>query len=433
MSVIKSNKKSSNCVILILCFFVLMLNYRLVTAEYFAYLSFSYEYFSYEKLFISVFYTMFIILLYKAIKNDFYKIVYSIYLTLIYFGQAIYYIYNNSSFILVFYLSIPAIILYLVDRFSTSRISVTDIKLKITDKFTWLVLIFVALFMIAPFFKNYNLVNFKNLLFIDVYDTRTAYSEKVGGILGYLFSPISRVVIPFLFIYSLENKKRFLMIVSIVSIIMMYLLNGALKSIFFGFLACVLFYKGTYYFKEKRFLLAMLLGTIMSLIEPLVNGTAIITDYMRRIFFVPAYLFQVYFDYFESQPTYFLHSRIAKILGYSLKNHSISGTIPHFIGEEIIGKTGLSANVGIFVEGFISFGTVGVIIASIIFGLIIKYLNKRSLSPAYFGMVFTYIYVINTSFIETLFITHGLLFYLIFALIIIPNYTSEENTLCDNI
>ena len=208
------------------------------------------------------------------------------------------------------------------------------------------------------------------------------------------------------------------MVLSIFFLIMMYLLNGAVKSIFFGLLACIFFYKGNYFHKEKNFLIAMIIGNLLSILESFTIHAYDIADYIRRIFFVPASLFELYYRYFKGQPTFFLHSRISKLLGINKYNEYI----PVLMGES---KNSV-ANVGIFTEGFLSFGTIGVIISSIIFVYIIKYIKKRQLSPEYFGILFSYIYVINTSFIETLFITHGLLFYLIFARFVIPK---EKHTI----
>lgn len=412
------NKSENNCILLVLVYVLLIINYRFVISKYYIYQGFNQKYFSVAKLLISFSFTIVLIILYKLIKKEFYKIVYNIYLVMIFFGQSIFYIFNQSNFIIVIYMAIPLIILFILQKFDKEKNS-NDIKLKLSDKFTWFIFITIALLMIAPYFKNYKLINFRNLLLKDIYTTRSMQSGQLSGILGYLFSPISRVILPFIFIYSLENKKKMTIILSVVYLVMMYLLNGALKSIFFGLLACIFFYKGEYFQKEKYFLKYMIVGNLLSLLEPFIMDSYFIADYMRRIFFVPAILFEAYYKYFKGQPTYFLHSRISKILGIQ----EFHEWIPHYIGEYVLGKKGLSANVGIFAEGFVSFGTIGVIISSIIFAYIIRYLNRRRLSPAYFGILFSYIYVINTSFIETLFITHGLLFYLIFARYVIPKET----------
>ncbi|MED4351108.1 O-antigen ligase [Schinkia azotoformans] len=405
---------------LIVVYVLLLLNYRIVLVKYFDYLGFDSQYFTFSKLILATCITFLFVFMYLFISNGFYRIVYSIYFIIVFLGQPIFYIFNKSDFKLVLYLSLPMIVLLIFENVKGKKINI-DIKLKIKDRLTWFVFCVLSLGLIVPFLKNYNVINLKNLLLIDIYDSRLQASSQSGGVLGYLFAPISRVIFPFLFIYSLSNKKKILSIITLTGIIMMFLLNGAVKSVFFGLIACIFFYKGNYSFKEKFFLKAIIFGVLLSLFES-IFGSYRITDYMRRLFFVPPMLFQVYYEYFEMKPTFFLHSRIADILGISSSSTApyLSSTIPHFIGGEIMGKSGLSANVGIFVEGFFSFGTLGVIVMAIIFGFIINFINNRQLSPAYFGILFTFIYVINTSFIETLFITHGLLIYLFFAWFIIP-------------
>lgn len=412
--------------LLLLTYVLLIINYRFAISKYFYYLGYDQQYFSNGKLFIAFILTLVLIILHAFIKRDFYGIVYCIYLVLVYFGQSVFYVFNETNLILVVYLSIPLLILYVVQLFDRDKPN-RDVKLKLSDKLTWFIFVVIAVSMLLPYLRNYQQINLNNLLLQDIYLTRREHSGQFSAVLGYLSSPISRVVLPFLFIYSLEYNKRGIAVLSVVSLLLMFLLTGAVKSILFGLAACIFFYKGNYRQKESRFLRTMIISNVCSVLEPLLRGSCIIADYMRRIFFVPANLFEVYYWHFIKQPTYFLHSRISKILGIN----EYSEWIPHVIGEQVLGRKGLSANVGIFVEGFLSFGTIGVIMASLVFAYIIKYLNRRQLSPAYFGILFTYIYVINTSFVETLFITHGLLFYLILARFIIPrrNRISSTNSI----
>lgn len=414
-------RKNNNFLLLLLTYILLIINYRYAISKYFYYEGYSQNYFSFSKLMLSFGITFVLIILYTFIKNDFYRIVYSIYLILVYSGQSIFYLFNEVKFVLVIYMSIPLIVLYIVQLLDRNKIN-NDIKLKLSDRLTWFVFIILTLLIVVPYFKNYKSINLNNLLLKDIYSTRSIYSNQ-SVILGYLFSPISRVILPFLFIYSLKSNKKTIMVLSVINLIFMFLLNGALKSIFFGLIACIFFYKGEYFQKENYFLKTLILLNVFSILEPLIKGSYIVADYMRRIFFVPANLFEAYYWYFNKRPTYFLHSRISKMF----RIDKYSEWIPYVIGEQVLGRKGLSANVGIFVEGFLSFGTFGVIVAALIFALIIRYLNKRHLDPAYFGILFAYIYVINTSFIETLFITHGLLFYLIFAKFIIPKEKIKIN------
>ncbi len=62
-------------------------------------------------------------------------------------------------------------------------------------------------------------------------------------------------------------------------------------------------------------------------------------------------------------------------------------------------------------------GISGVLVYSLLFMFILIFFRKSNTSKNYFGIFFAYIYIINTSFIELLLITHGLLFFLISAFI----------------
>lgn len=412
---IKYTTKINTSVWLIIGYIFMIINYKFVLSVYFAYDGYSCNGFSILKLIQSLFILIFVLIMYSRIRNGFYKLIYTSYIVSIFYGQLIFYLFNKSEFVIVIFMLIPLITLFIGQKFDKNKIN-KDVKLKLSDKFTLFAFVFFILILTVPYFKNVGYINFKNLLLKDIYVTRSLQGGKISRLLGYLFFPITRVLLPFIYIYSLEKKKRYISIIAIITLLFMFLLNGALKSIVFGVVVAWFFYKGSYKKKEVRLLKTICIINMFSLLETFISKSCHIADYLRRVFFVPSALFETYFKIFNNNHTYFLHSRISKILGLNV----VKEWIPLYIGENILGKKGLSANVGIFTEGFLSFGVLGVLMASIIFSMIIIYLNNRKLSPAYFGIFFAYIYVINTAFVETLFITHGLLFYLIFAKFVIP-------------
>ncbi|ASN04229.1 O-antigen polymerase [Virgibacillus necropolis] len=404
--------------LLLLIYITLIVNYKYIIAFHFDYLGFQIQYFSVSKLFIATVMVILLIALGIFIRNNFYSIIYNISLTLLFFGQAIFYIYNDSDFILVLYMASPMLFLFTVDKFNNDKVNkFNKIKVDLKDFYTYIFLLFLTVILIAPYFQNINSINLKNLLFIDIYETRQSESNSSNFLMGYIFSPLSRVLLPFLFIYSVNNKKWFLTIFSTLSIIMIFLLNGALKSILIGFIAAIFFLGGSYNKKNSRFLIALFITFTVSLFQYSLSGSYLIADYIRRIFLTPAKLFQVYYDYFYENYTFFKHSSIAEILGVN----EYDVFIPHFIGQSVLGRENLSANVGVFTEGFLSFGTLGVIFSSIIFVFLIYVIKQLNLSPSYFGIVFSFLYVINTAFIETLLFTHGLLFLLLFGFFFIPS------------
>lgn len=92
--------------------------------------------------------------------------------------------------------------------------------------------------------------------------------------------------------------------------------------------------------------------------------------------------------------------------------------IPLYVGQEVMGYEGLSANVGVLTDGFLSFGYIGLALYCIIIVIFFIYVKSINIDPAYFGIFFVYIYYINTSLLSTLLLTHGLFFFCIFCFLI---------------
>ena len=419
--VIKENIKVAG--MLFLMYNALLLNYIFVISKVFSYDGYSVEFFSFYKFVFSFSLSVFMIILSVFFKNDFYKIVYGISITIYYFGQSIYYIYNDSPFILVVYMAIPLIMIFLADKLD-NNIFIGRRIVDFNDNVTRYFFLILILILILPFFKYYETVNFKNLFLMDIYETRLMIKEYDRGILGYIFSPLSRVVFPFLLVLGIVSRRKYLVISSFIGAISLYLLNGAVKSVFFGILVSLFFIKGNLIEKEKRFLRFFLLGNIIALFSFITLDSAFINDYIRRIIFVPANLYNIYFNHFYKNYTFFSHSKLYSIMGISERDVPIG----IYIGENIIGKDGLNANTGIFVEGFLSFGLIGVLFSSVIFTLFIILLKKLNTQESYFGIYFTYMYIINTSFIEPLLVSHGLLFLLFFAFVFFPKNVQINKT-----
>lgn len=418
-------RESINIIIyLSLIYIFLLLNYYFVISNKFGYAGFESSYFTLSKIFGAGFVTFYMIALTFFMKKNLYKIVYSISLVLLYYGQSIFYIFNNTNFQLVIYMTIPLLMIFILDKVDNNKYFKRK-TINIKDKYTRWLLVFVIILLMLPFFKYIKTVDLSNLLFLNIYETRYLLREYDRGILGYIFSPLTRIFLPILFIYGITTKNKTLILISFSSVILMFLLNGAVKSVFFGIACAAFFVKGSYIQKEIRFLKYMLLVNVIAFVSYITMGSILINDYMRRIIFVPASLFDTYYNYYLGNFTYFNHSKLYSLLGISDREMPIG----LFIGQFVLGKEGLNANTGIFVEGFLSFGTIGVIIFSAFFALLIFIIKKMDLDERYFGILFVYLYIVNTSFIETLLITHGLLFLMLSSAFLIPNSRSKDNPL----
>ena len=402
-------------------FILLLLNYMAVIQPWYFYEGYSIDFFTVPKLFVSIMYVTTTIFASTLLRRDFYRLLYSLMMVLYIFGQVIFFLFNDSSFVLLFAMAMPLLAILAADRLDDGEPLKRRI-LDLSDQDTRVFFLLMAMIAVAPFLRYISTLNLKNLLLLDIYETRLALRRFNHGVLGYLFSPLSRTVFPFLFIYGLMKRKKLTVGLAIFGVLALYLLFGAVKSVFFGILAALIFVLGTYNQKEKYMLFAFFGANLAGLASYYAFDLLIINDYMRRLAFVPARLFDVYHQYFAGNFTLYNHTKLVPLFT------GVQGMrdIPLFIGEQVIGRAGQNANVGIFVEGYLSYGLVGVFLHSLIFMATLLFIRKLDFAPAYFGIVFAYIYILNTSFMEPLFITHGLLFFLVFAYLVITSVGREK-------
>src|SRR5699024_12300021 len=101
-------------------------------------------------------------------------------------------------------------------------------------------------FMFLHFLNLYlRYINLENLLLVDIYETRSKFSDIDTGLTGYLKAPLARIILPVLIIWKIE-RKQFIM-VAIYSLMVIYIfLTGAIESILLGLGALFIFYKCYY-------------------------------------------------------------------------------------------------------------------------------------------------------------------------------------------
>ena len=82
-------------------------------------------------------------------------------------------------------------------------------RFKIKGFKTGTILLLTAIIGVIPFFLIYKFnVNFQNLLLENIYETRAAQKEGSNLVTAYLYSPMSKIIIPFGLIYFIYKKKR---------------------------------------------------------------------------------------------------------------------------------------------------------------------------------------------------------------------------------
>ncbi|EGP4983892.1 hypothetical protein [Enterococcus lactis] len=380
--------------------------YFFIISDIFSYMGFSAE-FDIKKFIVTNVLTIILLFVGSIVQNNFLSLVWWVFFYIFFVGEAIYFQYSvNSTMYIVIGVSIFLVLLPFFSN-SNKRLEVINIK---GDSLSVLVIIAVVLF-IPIFATSYKYINLNNLLLIDVYETRSVFREFNNPLIGYIRAPLVRIIAPYIIIKSMEKKKYIYASIGTGIIIFVYL-SGALKSVFIGLFAVVLFYKGNYKYKKKILFTLMGIISIGGIVIYYFWGNIFLLDsFLRRVVFTPPYLNNIYVNYFNHNYTYLSHSP----LGLGLVQYPYEKILSFFVGENVMGLQGFNANVGLFTEGFVSFGFFGILMVVFLLLLIFKYLDSLRLDPVFFGMVFVYIYYMNTAFLSTLLLTHGLLLFLVFG------------------
>ncbi|MBO1121177.1 oligosaccharide repeat unit polymerase [Enterococcus casseliflavus] len=370
----------------------------------FNYLGFYYSFNSFRFILVSII-TLLLIIYGELFSKNFIAIVWYLFFFIFYCGESIYYQYStNNNWEILFGI---VLLLILLPIFSTSN---RRLKTFTIQGDSLKILFFLSCVLFIPIFLVYfRHINFNSLLFRDVYDTRVAFREINFPVVGYIRAPLAMIILPISIVKSLEEKRYKYLIFSIFMILFIYM-AGAVKSVFIGLIGVVLFYFFNY---QKKILLlkyGMFGLTISSLIAYfLFNNLFLIDFFIRRVLFVPAYLNDICISFFRENFTYYAHSPI----GLGLSDYKYDQSLSFFVGTQVIGREGLNANVGVITEGYISFGIYGVIFIVVLLVLLFKYFDSLRYNPKFFGIIFVYVYYLNTSFLSVLLLTHGLLFLIV--------------------
>ncbi|MGG5307135.1 hypothetical protein IGJ83_001827 [Enterococcus pernyi] len=382
----------------------LNLCYTLIIVKNYNYMGFELN-FNTSKMIIISFITFLLILYGETIKNTFLSMVWNVFFYLFYCGESIYFQYaSNNNWEILFGIILFLVLLPIISN-SKKRLITYQFK---GDTLKGLFLISCVLF-VPVFLVYFRHINIRNLLFLDIYDTREVFRGVQTSIVGYLRAPLAMIILPISIVKSLEEKRYGYFSVSVFMIIFIFL-AGAVKSIFIGLIAVLLFYFFSYRKKVFLFKISLFVLTWLSFISYYWKGNLFLIDvFIRRVIFVPAYLNDVFTSYFRENYTYYSHSP----LGLGLVDYKYDQSLSFFIGNEIIGREGLNANVGVLTEGYASFGVPGILFIVMLLLILFKYFDAIRFNSKFFGILFIYIYYLNTSFLSILLLTHGLLFLII--------------------
>jgi len=279
-------------------------------------------------------------------------------------------------------------------------------------------LFLITLVGIIPFVIEYGpYVNLKNLLLIDVYNTRSLVAANVdNAYTAYAYSWFSKIIIPVLIIFCIYYEKYWKLIFSVSALIFLYLC-GAHKIVFAGIIFLLLFYKYDYLKKTLYFLKVMLALMAMSFIAIWVFEYDYIWQIsFRRVLMLPALLNYCYFDFFEGKPLYWSNSFLSGFIEYpyDLKPENL-------ISKIYFNRPKVNANTGIIPDGFKQLGLWGVAINIFIVSLYFSILDSINISPKFFGLFVLLVFSFLNSSLPTILLTHGGILLLIVAMLILRN------------
>lgn len=370
--------------------------------------------------------TKFIFLLLLALSFTLYdrnKFLYSIYLLLIFFfyiPNAILFSSGNmhvGPFLSnTFFVSVFLITPYI-------RIPVPDVA--IPSKYKGIAMISLSILLLIPLLLTFKFdINLKTLLLSEIYATRELFSEKLHGYLAYLYHFETKTIVPIALVFFMIHKKPVLISLFVLILLYLFMISGN-KIVYFTPIIVVFFYYiGKDYIEKISyfFIITLVVFALFPIIDhfigapkPILSGT-----FINRFFFIPALTTQFYFDFFNGRPFFFAESHFFNMFVKSPYDMPVG----FLITKEYWGAPTAFASNGIVSDGFMNLGYWGVALFSFIFALLFSLFNAFKLHIGYYGIYFSYIYIILSAPLLTCIITGGILPFILIAVFILRNRKS---------
>ncbi len=256
-------------------------------------------------------------------------------------------------------------------------------------------------------------INLKNLLLLDVYQTRSAMGKLSNPYFGYTYSLFTKIIIPLIIIFALELKKYIWVVVGVLYLVLFYLF-GAHKTVYVGLLVVLIFYRFNYGQAVKYLAKYSSILVITCILLAMVGYDYPWILSFRRIHFIPTLLDICYLDFFDGNPLYWSESVLKRFIEYP---YDIRST--NLIGETYFRRSEVSANNGLISEGYMNLGALGVIINILLVSGYFMILNSLKIPAKYFGLFFLVIFSFISSSVFTVFLTHGALALLLVAVFLL--------------
>jgi hypothetical protein len=225
---------------------------------------------------------------------------------------------------------------------------------------------------------------------------------------------------------SLLYRRYFLFLVFFLVQIYFFSASTHKSVLFFPFLLV-----GVWFYFRKTSSLVILPVMFSSVIIVTLFSYLMLDDlwlsslFSRRVFYVPANLTFVYFDFFSDNPNIFWsNSVLSSFLTYPY-DLSLTHVVGRYLGSEEMG-----ANNGFIASGYAHAGIFGVFIYSIIVGIILRFLNDITYKtmPVWLAVALTIVplrSLLISSDLFTVMLTHGFIVAIILVYLIRVKHARE--------
>ncbi|HTH58187.1 MAG TPA: hypothetical protein VL728_19200 [Cyclobacteriaceae bacterium] len=280
---------------------------------------------------------------------------------------------------------------------------------------TWIVILGLIPFVIL--FLPY--LNFKNLLLQDIYETREELGLAVNNLYtNYSYSWFNKFIIPCLLVFSYYYRDRVIALIGSAALIFLFLC-GAHKVVFVGLIVTFVLYNYDYKQKINYFLkLVIVVGLLALSIALLFDSDFLMTMTLRRAWLLPAMVDVLYFDMFDNN-----HMLWSETFNGLFRTYPYDLEHSFLIGKNYFDEIIWGANNGIVSEGFMNAGMIGVLLNATIVGIYFSILNQLDISPKFFGMFFMFVFLIVSSSLPTVMVSHGGIILLVIAFLFLKRTT----------
>ncbi|MFC2947713.1 oligosaccharide repeat unit polymerase [Virgibacillus sediminis] len=346
-----------------------------------------------------------------AILDDYDKpskiVVYILFLNLYLPISSLYWLQNNSR---EYYLVISLAFLLMYFIISKSK-PIAIFRLKEGSNLALIILAAITVVVYGYLIATGGLQRM-NLNLLNVYSTREGYAESSNTLIAYLLPWQAHVVNLSLLTFGLIKNNKYIVFAMLFLQVFMFSMTNFKSFLFAPVVVVGLFFIIKQGYKNcLLFLMSFLLSflmVVMLILYKINGGIVLLSIFLRRLFFAPADLHFIFYEYFAQIDKYKLsHSILSSVF------NNPYGVSPVVLVAKNVYETDFSPNVGIFGDAFLNFGLIGILIFSAILGLVLVFFDSvAKLAP--FILPISIIAIPSMSLVNsamfTSFATHGILF-----------------------